>query len=673
MAIFGTGYQIAEMFYLTKMRLFSAAYVPFNFFLYYLSTPAFSLHFPFLGFPGDYHAPVSPPSDYYGPELVVGLLVCFPICLLAAFSAFAGAGEARGRRGALSAWLLCAWGVFATGALVLLFFHAGIIRYMLDFAPALMVCASVGLLVLERWLGRRNSAAVRIPGRIAWIGALGVSLFTSFILSIQVHATFRAANPEGYARVARFFSRLSFWDQRLPDGPVGPVEIAIRFDHPAAGRVEPLLALGWGEQSEHVFLRWTDAGHVVVGHRLGLVAEDRLSQPIPVRAGEVHLLYLDLGSLYSEPSDRAVGAGPAPAAGYDSADLLKRRWAILFDGDPVSKGNYGNGIGVPASDLTFLGFDPNSDLFGREIAARIVSVKRLTIDEAVAKGANRRSMGLEFLAPRDRTDGSATILAVNGLGADLRAEVEYIGRNRADLRLVADGQELTRSEAFSNSGEWHRITLSQVFDVPDSPLFVQFDGTTFATIRGGLLDLRRAELRPGWDGATAPQFTGFVRGVYSDGRVATQPVPAGDRFALAVKFPRNSKGGNEPLLVTGRSGRGDLYEVGYVDEDHIRFSLDHWDLPIFNSQPIKVDYGAIHHIVFKFSGMKPYAVRHGMIERGLLQVEMDGRLAWEGDFPRYPLQAGMIYFGQNDIGGTTCATEFTGELISREVNPASGP
>ncbi|MGD1032636.1 MAG: hypothetical protein ABSA05_16020, partial [Opitutaceae bacterium] len=447
---FGTNYQVAAGYYLTKMRLFSVAYVPFNFFAYFLSTPDFSRHFPYLLFPAAYDFPVRPPSDYYGLELVVGLLACFPICWFAVLSIFAGTDETHSKRGALLAWLLCAWGVFAASATVLLVFHAGIIRYMFDFTPALMLCAAVGLLVLERWL-RRRRAAVRILGRIAWIGALAVSLFASLMFSLDVHGTFRNKDPEGHARVAQFFSRFSFWNKRLPDEPAGPIEITLRFDQPAAARIEPVLACGWGDNSEHVFLRCPDAGHVVVGHRWGFLPEDQLSQPIPIHAGEVHRLYLDLGSLYSRPKEQAGGAGPPQAAGSEAVDRLKKRWAIFFDGDPVVQGQYDYGAGAPFGDPSFLGFDPNSDLFGRELATRIISVKRLTIAEAAAKGANRCSMGLEFLAPRDRAEGSATVLAVEGSGAGLRAEIDYLDKDRADLRIAASGRDLAHSEVFPNS------------------------------------------------------------------------------------------------------------------------------------------------------------------------------------------------------------------------------
>jgi hypothetical protein len=203
---------------------------------------------------------------------------------------------------------------------------------------------------------------------------------------------------------------------------------------------------------------------------------------------------------------------------------------------------------------------------------------------------------------------------------------------------------------------------------------VQFDGTTLAAIPGEGLDLRRAELRPGWEQATAPQFTGFIRGVYSDGLVAARLAPMGDRIALTVRFPRDRKGTNEPLLVTGRTGSGDFYEVRYLDEDHIRLSLDHWGSPAaFDSRPIKVDYGALHRIVFTFSGIGPDGAPSRGADHGLMHAEIDGQRAWEGDFPRYPFTAEEFYFGRNYIGGTTCATDFTGELISRESIPASKP
>lgn len=666
---FGTKYQVAEMFNLMNPRRFAVDFVPFNLVDYLLARPDLSRHFPYFYFPGAWHSPVNPPSDYWGPELVPGQLVCFPICWLAALSVFAASPSTDRQRSALRAWLLAPWGLFAATTLCLLCYYAGAVRYMVDFTPSLMLCTSIGLLVLEGWLLRKRAVAVRAIGRVAWLGLSAASVLVAVMFGIGVRATFRAVDPVGHARVAEFFEDLSFWNPRLPHQG-GPVEIAFRFDKIGLRESEPLFACGAGAFSEHVFLRRSDDDHVVVGYQWGLDAKPQLSAPIAVQTGSVHRVYIDLGSLYGGSADKGATNG---ITALQENEKVKQRWLILFDGQIVLQGGYHNAEHRPAGDLVFFGCDPNSDEFGKVLLTPIVSVRRLPLAEAAARAANRSSMGLEFKAPRNVAQGSQTLLAVVGSGSDVRVDIEYLGEGQMRLKFWANGRDVASSNIVPNNGQWHRLDLDQVRYGGEDTIHVRMDGAALAAVPGGQADLRRDEFRPGWGSAATTTFTGLVRNAASDSVQPLRSPPRGSRTVISLIFPQERKNVSEPLLVTGRNGAADLYEVVYLDANHVRFRQDHWGAGIVRtSRPIETSPGVPHRIVFDFRRTNPEVAQQGGRMTGVMHMTIDGQEVWETDAPSIPFKEDEYYVGVNDIGGSTCAQEFSGEIVSCDTNAEPG-
>ncbi len=667
---FGTKYQVAEMFNLMNPRRFAAAYVPFNLVDYFLATPDLSRHFPYFYFPGAWHWPIQAPSGYWGPELVPGLLVCFPICGLAALSVFAAGRGMDPQRSGLGVWLLGAWALFATTCVCLLCYYAGAVRYMVDFTPSLMLCAAVGVLVFERWLTRSQSIAGKAVGRGLWLALLFVSVLIAVMFSLGVRATFRSVDPVGHARVARFFERLSFWNPQLPNKG-GPVEITVRLDKRLGIREsEPLFAGGAGDFSEHVFLRRSDDDHVVVGYRFGLNAEAQLSAPIPAPPGGVLRLYLDLGSLYPGP---ATPVATPSGTTLQSLEKLKQRWVIVFGDEIVLQGNYHDAAHHSAGNLVFLGCDPNSDDFGKILLTPVIAVRRLSIAEAAARAAARSTASLEFKPPRTLNRGSETLVAVRGPAGDFRIDIDYLGAGQAALKFLPDGRKVTASHLFPNHGQWHRLSLDQVIDGRGNPIHVRMDGAALATIPGSPLDLRHDELRPGWGTASIPPFTGLIRNAASDSAEPVRLPPRGNRTVLTVIFPRQPNGMCEPLLATGRNGAGDLYEVMYLDHDQAYFRHDHWGVGIVRaSQPMKLSPGVPHRIIFEFTPAENGVAQAGSARNGVMHMKIDGQRVWEKDAPSNPFTDDEVYVARNDLGGSTCAQEFTGEIISCDRSPSSG-
>lgn len=367
---FGTSYQIAEMVYLAKMQNFDIGHVPFNFVNYLFATPDLSAHYPYFLFPGVWHWSIHPLPDCFGPELVPGLLICFPVSVFAFFSFFACVRDVR----RLLPVLCCIWGLLVGTFGCMLVFHAGIVRYMIDFTPSLMMCAAIGLLVVDGWVVNCRSFIVKNITKIFCGGILLISIIMVVMFSLELHGTFRAVNPYRHARVALFFEKLSFWNKQLPGRVTGPLEISICPMETKPGRTEPLLATGFGNSSESVFLRWTDGDSMVVGYQHGLGRGARkLSEPISVKKGAIYRVCIDLGSLYTEKDDHSC-------MGMDSSglDRLRQRWQITVEGKVVLQGDYNGVSSVPAGEFLFLGCNPNIDEFGKRLFVSIQSVKNVS-------------------------------------------------------------------------------------------------------------------------------------------------------------------------------------------------------------------------------------------------------------------------------------------------------
>ena len=182
---FGQPYMLSSVRLVTQ-HLWSHRFFGFNSWVYFLAPARWSAHFPFVR---DITLPPLPPG-YGSNEHPFGVLTSIPLVWLslAAPLAWRGRPENVGRllRGFLAAVAL----LIATRALVLgLFFNANL-RYEVDFCPALVLLAAVGILGLERALAVRP--AWRRAARWAWGLLLAFSLAFNLLASAIYHAEYQS-------------------------------------------------------------------------------------------------------------------------------------------------------------------------------------------------------------------------------------------------------------------------------------------------------------------------------------------------------------------------------------------------------------------------------------------------------------------------------------------------
>ncbi len=180
---FGSHYQLNGKYQPTTARLFSLHYFWFNFRFYFLEPMRWSGHFPFLR-----AAPLSPlPAGYCEvTDPFGGMLSNYPLVWLALAVPLAWRGRSLKVVSGLRWFTAAVFLIFALCALPLCLFFAAASRYVLDFLPALMLLAVIGILGLERALA--GSPVWRRIARCGWCLLLAYTVGFNLLASVEAHA-----------------------------------------------------------------------------------------------------------------------------------------------------------------------------------------------------------------------------------------------------------------------------------------------------------------------------------------------------------------------------------------------------------------------------------------------------------------------------------------------------
>jgi hypothetical protein len=159
-----------------------------------------------------------------------------------------------------------------------------------------------------------------------------------------------------------------------------------------------------------------------------------------------------------------------------------------------------------------------------------------------------------------------------------------------------------------------------------------------------------------------PDFVSSLRPAEWKGR----PGPLRLRLALPANVPA---GRAQPLLSFGEIGNGDALFWMKEDDGRIRLGIDRSGDGAVYSEPISVDFGAMHDVVVSLGSMMPAAGSSvfaaspaGRRLRELAFVAMDGHtvLMLRQTFRERP---NRTVFVANTVGSATAGELFTGELV----------
>jgi Flp pilus assembly protein TadD len=218
---FGQHYQLAAVSSAT-FQYFHPRFFWFNFRVYFLEPARWTARFPFV-----HKIAVPPlPVGYEQVEYPFGILTNIPLVWLAAAVPLAWRGRSGPEASTLRSFAAAGALLFVVCALPLWFFSSAIIRYEVDFAPALVLLAVVGLLGLERALV--GEPVWRCAARWGWGAVLSVSVAFNLLASIQVYGGRQCALGVALAQGGRVPEAIQSFRDALrldPDFPVAHDEL----------------------------------------------------------------------------------------------------------------------------------------------------------------------------------------------------------------------------------------------------------------------------------------------------------------------------------------------------------------------------------------------------------------------------------------------------------------
>jgi len=138
------------------------------------------------------------------------------------------------------------------------------------------------------------------------------------------------------------------------------------------------------------------------------------------------------------------------------------------------------------------------------------------------------------------------------------------------------------------------------------------------------------------------------------------------RFRLAVRFPANRPGRNEPLVTAGRPGAADSLYVHYEREGWVRLGFDHWGIGGPLSAPVPVTYDVFQIIDAELGAGSWEAAGPGEIKVGL-----NGQPVLRASATLYSSLPNEVTVGRNAVGLSTSDPAFSGEIFRvEELDPA---
>jgi hypothetical protein len=286
---FGMRYQLTGT-YEAAVRHFSAAYVHFNAYVYYWAPAQWSRYFPFIE---PIHMPPAP-AGYETCEYVYGILTNIPFAWAALFAPLAMLRRNRDESAPLGSFLSALAALYVSLGVFLLFFVTSAARYMLDFTPALMLLACVGLLSVERLL--KGAWMQWLFLSVATAAAL-FSVFVCTMLNFQLQDILRVLNPPLFKELSHEFDEVTWAIERRAGTQFGPLDLTLRFPSGKSGGTEPIISTGWEFLSDYLYVNYLDSHTLRIGFsHSGYPA--RWSQPLAVDYGAEHHLRVEMGSLF---------------------------------------------------------------------------------------------------------------------------------------------------------------------------------------------------------------------------------------------------------------------------------------------------------------------------------------------------------------------------------------
>lgn len=654
---FGVAYQLSGVNE-AETRHFRFSYFPLNLNVYFWRGAEWSRYFPFI------HPPDIPPlpAGYVRVENMYGILPGAPVLWLALLAPLGLWRRKTAERGRLVV-LLAVLGVLALATtLTLVFFYAGMVRYLIDFVPALLLLGCIGVMSLGRWSEAQwQSSWLRRWVAAVMAGLLAFSGFFGLMAGFQLYGNFQRLNPRAYPVVARAFNYPVHLWETLTGSPYGPREYEVQFAPDLHKGREPLIVTGRAGRSDQVFVQYESDGLIRLGftHDGGATV---LSRAVPVASSALQRLRVELGSLYP-PEEHPFWAGRERAVFV----RLARRLRVELNGEVLLDAYQRFHAASPR--LIFAGVSPYSDIAGARFSGQLRETVRGTeIESVLSEQIDAVAFRVRFAAVADGRDW--TLFSTGNPPTAATVWSYHAAAGLARLRFTDASGVVAESEPFAvTSGtadlfEWEQ---SRSGEEQAARVIVKLNELPIWTLRpAAALDFSAVQVG-GINAASdhPPRALGgaFIR------REPLWNVFASEKadytsIRLRLQFPVERSGVREPLIVTGESGAADFIWVEYLNNGDVRFGLDHWGRPPVFSSSFQVDRTAEHWLEISLGSFPGF--RWNRVGLQHLTVRLNGDLAWELATQLYRAGPEDLFIGYNPVGGTAGAPFFTGSILEVE-------
>ncbi|MGH7945348.1 MAG: hypothetical protein ACREF9_10095, partial [Opitutaceae bacterium] len=658
---FGQAYQFS-LDYESKLPHFRAAYVPFTAKAYFFAKAEWSWYFPFIQRPDPGPAPAGF-TIHRGD--VHGILFNYPVAWLACLSPLALWRRQGGERGLLGAWLASVALLFLCAAGLMLFFFSALARYQMDFLPALMLLACVGLLGITRWVESVNFIPWRVLVRAGPVIAAVASAGFGLLFSLQYEGLLGEHDPALEKRVARRLNGVSALVERIAGVKHGPLEIAFRLPARSAPGRETLFTVADPPVVDRFMVRYLEDGRLqfgVVPHG----SPEQLSRPLSLARTAPHRLRVSIGSLYP-PSSHPFHAGKSA----EEIRRITRELRIELNDEPVLIGH--QRTSMVDSSVIAVGANVAAEAAHPRFRGTIESVRRLGRGGSITREALGPFVRLRVAFNAAAGAGCEPLIAFGESGSAGLLAVMHAGTSQVKFGFLREGEGMKESRDFEIApGRVHELKVQfESGGKPDHKRMLigcdsQLAWAPEITWRGELPSITIGK-NPLAGTECAPEFRGTVYAEQHDVQ-GGDPLAEPGGMRLRVRLPADGAGQCDPLVVTGRSGAGDMLVIQYVDGRTVRFGHDHWGSPMVWSEPVPVDFAQPLTLEIALPSLRTVedaALMRGII-RGRLSLSVNGRPAWQQTREFYPAEPEEVAVGRNPIGGTTSGREFRGEVLSAE-------
>jgi hypothetical protein len=514
----------------------------------------------------------------------------------------------------------------------------------------------LGWAVLERALPGAGAPAGEAPAllRAAFLSSAAFSVVLAFCQSCDLHGLLQYWSPATFSRIARVFDVPTAFAERLANFRGGPIEMDIAFARHSTQSYEPLVVTGVEYQKDYVYLYYQS--DTVVRFCCTSLGRNLASADVAVEPGRTYHLRIECASLYP-PEGHPFYDGWSQMEVHSAKSWVR----IELDGRSVLDGRMSQNEASPGTIQ--IGSDSGYGVFGKRFTGTIARVRRGPWRRPSVEVEGTGDFELQFnLSGEAPSENQPLLVAGRTAKADLLG-IRTVDEAHFALLYESWGSGLWESGpvAFDDS---RSVSLRVRF----GPL-LQVDGNTpLAILRRSLVVWKGAT--PVWWFRTVrppdpnPELSTFDNSIGSSGMlpefqglirsVARDPEPwewrPGPFAALEMDLAGRGTA-EEPLVATGRAGRGDALAVRWLPGGRAQILYDHSGVLLRESEVFAWPAGRMLRLRAELPALPALDSKGAAGSgEGRMRILLDGKRVWEERVPYFAAPSASVAVGRSPAG-----------------------